>query len=61
MSLPEPQTEPDTLAPAREVLRRVFGHPDFRGLQGEVITEIMAGRDALAILHSIRHDFDIRL
>jgi ATP-dependent DNA helicase RecQ len=35
---------------AREILRRVFGHADFRGLQGEVITEVLAGRDALAVL-----------
>ncbi len=35
---------------AREILRRVFGHADFRGLQGEVIAEVLAGRDALAVL-----------
>ncbi len=35
---------------ARDVLRRVFGHTEFRGLQGEVIAEILAGRDALAVL-----------
>ena len=35
---------------ARETLRRVFGHAEFRGLQGEVIGEILAGRDALAVL-----------
>jgi ATP-dependent DNA helicase RecQ len=40
----------DTLAPAREILRRVFGHADFRGLQGEVITEVLAGRHAMAVL-----------
>ncbi|KAF0186454.1 MAG: ATP-dependent DNA helicase RecQ [Alphaproteobacteria bacterium] len=53
MSLPAPLPDPllpDPLAPARDVLRRVFGHPDFRGLQGDVITEVLAGRDALAIL-----------
>jgi ATP-dependent DNA helicase RecQ len=38
------------MAAARETLRRVFGHPDFRGLQADVIGEILAGRDALAIL-----------
>jgi ATP-dependent DNA helicase RecQ len=31
-------------------LRRVFGHADFRGLQGEVIDEALAGRNALAVL-----------
>jgi ATP-dependent DNA helicase RecQ len=35
---------------AREVLRRVFGHADFRGLQAEVIGEVMAGRSAMAVL-----------
>ena len=54
MSLPAPQPASDSvsdpLAAARETLRRVFGHPDFRGLQGDVITEVLAGRDALAIL-----------
>jgi len=47
---------PDSLIPdlsldrAREVLRRVFGHADFRGRQAEVIGEVLAGRDALAVL-----------
>lgn len=50
MSLPAPQSSDDVLGPARETLRRVFGHPDFRGLQGDVITEVLAGRDAVAIL-----------
>jgi ATP-dependent DNA helicase RecQ len=35
---------------AREVLRRTFGHADFRGLQAEVIGEVLAGRNAIAIL-----------
>jgi ATP-dependent DNA helicase RecQ len=35
---------------AREILRDVFGHAEFRGFQGEVIGEILAGRDALAVL-----------
>ncbi len=38
------------LAAARAVLRRTFGHADFRGLQGEVIGEILAGRSAVAVL-----------
>jgi ATP-dependent DNA helicase RecQ len=41
--------QPD-LGAAREILRRVFGHADFRGLQGQVITEILAGRNAVAVL-----------
>jgi ATP-dependent DNA helicase RecQ len=35
---------------ARETLRRTFGHADFRGLQAPVIGEVLAGRDALAVL-----------
>lgn len=38
------------LEEARGLLRRIWGHPDFRGLQAQVITEILAGRDALAVL-----------
>ncbi|MHB8283553.1 MAG: DNA helicase RecQ [Caulobacteraceae bacterium] len=38
------------LGPAREVLRRTFGHEDFRGLQADVVGEILAGRNALAVL-----------
>jgi ATP-dependent DNA helicase RecQ len=42
--------ETTPLDEARGLLRRIWGHPDFRGLQGEVISEILAGRDALAVL-----------
>ena len=35
---------------AREVLRHTFGHPDFRGRQAEVIGEVLAGRNTLAVL-----------
>ena len=35
---------------ALDVLRRVFGHADFRGHQAEVIREVLAGRSALAVL-----------
>ena len=38
------------LVPALEVLRTTFGHEQFRGLQAEVICEVMAGRSALAVL-----------
>ena len=40
----------DALDAARETLKRVFGHADFRGLQSDVIREVLAGRDAIAIL-----------
>ena len=39
-----------TLADARATLERVWGHGDFRGLQSGVVTEILAGRDVLAVL-----------
>ncbi|HEY3949711.1 DNA helicase RecQ [Phenylobacterium sp.] len=35
---------------ARDILRRTFGHAEFRGRQAEVIAEILAGRGALAVL-----------
>jgi ATP-dependent DNA helicase RecQ len=35
---------------AREILRRVFGHAEFRGMQAEVIEEVLAGRNAMAVL-----------
>ena len=40
----------DDLDAAREVLRRTFGHAEFRGLQAPVIGEVMAGRSAMAVL-----------
>src|SRR3990167_10250462 len=39
-----------SLDEAREILRRTFGHAEFRGRQADVITEILAGRSALAVL-----------
>lgn len=39
-----------SLPGARETLQRVFGHSDFRGLQADVITEVLAGRDVMAVL-----------
>ncbi len=39
-----------SLDQAREVLARVFGHVDFRGLQAGVIGELLAGRNAIAVL-----------
>src|SRR5204862_4015064 len=44
----EPETAP--LDQAREILRRTFGHAEFRGLQADVISEVLAGRSALAVL-----------
>ncbi|WP_333591673.1 DEAD/DEAH box helicase, partial [Brevundimonas sp.] len=38
------------LAAARDLLKRVWGHGGFRGLQAGVIAEALAGRDVLAVL-----------
>jgi len=35
---------------ARDVLRRTFGHADFRGMQAGVINELLDGRSAMAVL-----------
>jgi len=35
---------------ARDVLRHTFGHAEFRGLQAAVIGEVLAGRNAMAVL-----------
>lgn len=47
--LPDSVSAP-TLADARATLERVWGHADFRGLQSEVVAEVLAGRDVLAVL-----------
>ncbi|HQT55810.1 MAG: RecQ family ATP-dependent DNA helicase, partial [Phenylobacterium sp.] len=39
-----------SLDEAREILRRTFGHAEFRGRQAEVIEEVLAGRSAMAVL-----------
>jgi ATP-dependent DNA helicase RecQ len=44
----EPEATP--LDQAREILRRTFGHAEFRGLQADVISEVLAGRSAMAVL-----------
>ena len=50
MSLDLLAESPPSLDQARDLLRRVWGHADFRGLQAGVIEEALAGRDALAVL-----------
>jgi len=45
-----PESSTSRLDAAREVLRRTFGHADFRGLQAGVIGEVLEGRSALAVL-----------
>jgi ATP-dependent DNA helicase RecQ len=44
------EIDKDPLGEAREILRRTFGHAEFRGLQGEVIAEVLAGNSAMAVL-----------
>ena len=39
-----------SLEAARAALRRTFGHADFKGLQAPVIAELLAGRNAVAVL-----------
>ncbi len=41
---------PPLSTPPATVLRRTFGHADFRGLQAGVIGELLAGRSAMAVL-----------
>ncbi|MFJ6025481.1 DNA helicase RecQ [Brevundimonas sp. NPDC092305] len=45
-----PASAPLSLDDARAVLERVWGHADFRGMQAEVIEQILAGRDVMAVL-----------
>ena len=44
------ERDPDPLHEAREILRRTFGHAEFRGLQGDVIAQVLAGNSAMAVL-----------
>ena len=37
-------------SPAHEVLRRVFGYPDFRGEQAAVVDHVVAGNDCLVLM-----------
>src|SRR6187549_3143097 len=44
------QSSPGTLATAREVLHRVFGHAEFRGQQAQAVEQLLAGGDALVLM-----------
>lgn len=48
--LDSPHTIDSPLDEAAAILRRTFGHAAFRGLQADVIGEVLAGRHALAVL-----------
>ena len=50
MSLALAESRTPDLADARDLLRRVWGHAEFRGLQAGIIEDVLAGRDALAVL-----------
>ncbi|MEM9740170.1 MAG: DNA helicase RecQ [Pseudomonadota bacterium] len=39
-----------TLSDARVLLQRIYGYDSFRGLQGDVIGDVLAARDVMAIL-----------
>lgn len=39
-----------TLDAARALLQRVYGYEEFRGLQADVIADVLVGRDGLAVL-----------
>ncbi|MCO5174983.1 MAG: DNA helicase RecQ [Trueperaceae bacterium] len=43
-------TEPPTLGDARRLLAEVFGYPDFRGAQGQVVEHLLGGGDALVLM-----------
>ncbi|RZJ05687.1 MAG: DNA helicase RecQ [Brevundimonas sp.] len=51
-TLAEPPTRPSapTMDGARETLSRIWGHADFRGRQAEVVEEVLAGRNVVAVL-----------
>jgi ATP-dependent DNA helicase RecQ len=40
----------DVLAGARDTLKRVFGHDDFRHAQREIVADVLAGRDTFVLL-----------
>ena len=50
MTLAVAEAAPAPMDAATEILRRTFGHAEFRGLQASVIGEVLAGRSALAVL-----------
>jgi len=39
-----------TLEDARAAFQRLWGYPDFRPPQGEIISNLLAGRDSLIVL-----------
>ena len=50
MTLTLSPVDASPIVAARDILRRTFGHAEFRGLQAQVIGEVLAGRSAMAVL-----------
>ncbi|WP_233608074.1 DNA helicase RecQ [Nocardia stercoris] len=51
MNSPQPPvTEASESSEARAVLRKVFGYDSFRGLQGEIVEQVIGGGDALVLM-----------
>jgi ATP-dependent DNA helicase RecQ len=46
----QPIRKPGQISEARDLLRRFWGHDDFRGLQPQIVEAVLAGRDVLAVL-----------
>jgi ATP-dependent DNA helicase RecQ len=46
----DPPVSPGEGDAAQEVLRRVFGYDDFRGLQHEIVAQVIGGGDALVLM-----------
>lgn len=47
---PADETETVDLGPARAALRAVFGYPDFRPGQDDIVAAVLAGADVLAVM-----------
>ncbi|MFT4100042.1 MAG: DNA helicase RecQ [Burkholderiaceae bacterium] len=50
VSVPRAASPDDLLSRAEEILHDVFGHPRFRGEQGQIVTHVAAGGDALVLM-----------
>jgi len=48
--LDRPETGGLSMSDARTVLAEVWGHADFRGMQADVVDQVLVGRDVLAVL-----------
>src|SRR5579862_6699016 len=40
----------EELPGARDTLKRVFGHDDFKGAQGAIVADVLAGHDTFVLL-----------